>query len=131
MTFTIRLFFDGACPVCQREMGLLRKLDRRKRLRFVDISAPDFREDAWGRDWNALMARMHGQLPDGTWVEGVEVFRHAYGAVGFGPLIWLTRLPGVSQLLDWGYVRFAVRRLRFTGRCDAACHVSTLDAPAE
>ena len=45
-----------------------------------------------------LMAQMHGRLPDGTWLRGVEVFRRMYAAVGFGPLVFLSRLPLISQV---------------------------------
>ena len=63
------------------------------------------------------MAQIHGRLPDGSWIRGVEVFRRLYAAVGFGPLVSLTRLPVISQLLDWGYSIFARNRFRLTGRC--------------
>lgn len=122
-TWTFRVFHDGACPLCAREIAMLRRLDRRGRIDFVDIADPEFRAQDHGTTWSELMARIRGQLPDGTWVEGVEVFRRLYGAVGFGPLVWLTRLPGISQLLSWAYVAFAERRLRLTGRCDATCPV--------
>lgn len=49
----------------------------------------------------------------------IEVFRRLYAAVGFGPLVLLSRLPLISQLLDWGYAVFARNRLRLTGRCTA------------
>jgi predicted DCC family thiol-disulfide oxidoreductase YuxK len=68
--------------------------------------------------------RIHGRLPDGTLVEGVEVFRRLYAAVGLGILVAATRLPGIAQLLDLGYRWFAKNRLRLTGRCaDGACEL--------
>jgi len=72
------------------------------------------------------MDRIHGRLPDGTLVEGVEVFRRLYAAVGFGPLVALTRLPDITQLRDIAYHAFAKNRLRLTGRCvDGACELHT------
>ena len=100
-------------------MGLLQRWDRRQRIRFTDISIPAFDCPAVGKTFEELMARMHGRLPDGTWLDGVEVFRRLYAAVGFSPIVWLTRLPVVSQLLDLGYKIFARHRLRLTGRCTA------------
>lgn len=116
MSHDIEVFFDGACPLCAREISLLRRLDRAGRIRFTDISSPDFASP--GPEHATLMDRIHGRLPDGSWVEGVEVFRRLYAAVGFGPLVQLSRLPGVSHALDWGYRHFARNRLRWTGRCD-------------
>jgi predicted DCC family thiol-disulfide oxidoreductase YuxK len=131
--FDIEVFYDGACPLCMREIRMLRGRDRRRRVRFVDIAANGFDAASVGLTWEALMDRIHGRLPDGTLVEGVEVFRRLYAAVGFGPLVALTRLPGVTQLLDVAYRSFARNRLRLTGRCVAgACqlHIEPHTPPA-
>lgn len=120
----IEVFYDGACPLCAREMAAVRRLDRRGRIRFADFTEEGFDPSAVGTTREALMDRIHGRLPDGSLVSGVEVFRRIYAAVGFGPLVALTRLPGVAQLLDAGYRLFARKRLRLTGRCqDRACEL--------
>jgi predicted DCC family thiol-disulfide oxidoreductase YuxK len=121
----VEVFFDGACPLCAREVAFVRKLDRDGRVRFTDIAAPGFDAAAIGRTQAELMARIQGRLPDGTFIEGVEVFRRMYAATRLGPLVALTRLPGIAQLLDVGYRWFAKNRLRLTGRCeDGACEVA-------
>lgn len=118
----LELFYDGACPLCAREARALRRLDRRGRLKLTDLAAPGFDSDETGVPMERLLARIHGRLPDGTIVEGVEVFRKAYEAVGLRLLVAPTRLPGVSRLLDRAYAWFARNRLRLTGRCeDGAC----------
>jgi predicted DCC family thiol-disulfide oxidoreductase YuxK len=114
--FDFEVFYDGGCRVCRREVRRLRRLDQRQRIRFVDIAAEGFDRSSVGVTWEALMGRIHARLPDGTIVDGVEVFRRLYTAVGFGPLVALTRLPGVAQLLDLGYRWFAKNRLRLGGR---------------
>jgi len=120
------VFYDGGCPLCKREIGLIRRLDRRGRLRFTDIDAPEFRAEAVGKTQEELMAQIYGRLPDGTWVKGVEVFRQLYGAVGLAPVVWLSRLPGISHMLDLAYQVFARHRLKLTGRCTAdRCQVSS------
>lgn len=118
------VFFDGDCPLCVREIRMLQRLDRRSRVRFTDIARADFDARPTGRTWDELMARIHGRLPNGELVEGVEVFRRLYTAVGFGPVVALTRLPGVRHLLDVAYRFFAKNRLRLTGRCEnGTCEV--------
>jgi len=67
------------------------------------------------------MAQIHGRLPDGTWIRGVEVFRRLYSAVGWGWLVAVTRWPGIAQLMELGYRIFTRNRLRLTGRCTDAC----------
>ena len=123
--FNIELFFDGACPLCMREVRLLKRLDRERRVRFTDIAAKDFDPSALGLDMATLMARIHGRLPDGTIVEGVEVFRKVYEAIGLRLLAKVSRWPAISALADVAYEIFAKNRLRLTGRCDhASCGVS-------
>lgn len=128
--FEVEVYYDGDCPLCLREIRLLQRLDRRGRIRFTDIAAPGFDAGPTGLTWQELMDRIHGRLPDGTLIEGVEVFRRLYAAVGFGRLVAATRLPGVSQLLGLGYRLFARNRLRLTGRCqDAQCALHARRAP--
>ncbi|MGE0786352.1 MAG: thiol-disulfide oxidoreductase DCC family protein [Sandaracinaceae bacterium] len=118
------VFFDGECPLCRREIDVLRRLDRRGRIRFTDIAADGFDAEAIGRTEGELMAQIHGRTADGRWVVGVDVFRQLYAAVGFGPLVALTRLPIVRGILDLAYGAFAKNRLRLTGRCtDHSCAV--------
>ena len=122
--FEVEVFYDGACPLCMREIRMLRGRDHRARIRFTDIAVESFDAGAVGLSWTELMNRIHGRLPDGTIIEGVEVFRRLYAAVGFRPLVTLSRAPGISQLLDLAYRLFAKNRLRLTGRCaDGACEL--------
>lgn len=124
----IEVFFDGDCPLCQREIACLRRLDRRERIQFTNIAATEFIVPP-GRTFDQLMAEIQGRLPDGTWVSGVEVLRRLYAAVGCRWLVMPTRLPGISQMLDWGYRIFARNRLRLTGRCNDACRLPVLPGP--
>ncbi len=116
-SWQIKVLYDGDCPLCSREIRLLEKRDRgRGRIAFEDIVAADFDPAAYGLDAETVMARIHGVLPDGTVVEGVEVFRRAYAAVGLGWLLAPTRWPGLRRLADLAYRTFARNRLRLTGR---------------
>lgn len=124
MSTRFEVFFDGQCPLCRREIELLRRFDRKGHVRFTDIADPAFDAGAIARTHEELMARIHGRDVDtGVLVEGVEVFRRLYAAVGFGPLVALTRLPPVAWALDHAYRWFAKNRLWLTGRneCTDAC----------
>ncbi len=116
--YEFEVFYDGGCPLCVREIGMLRRWDRRGKIRFTDIDAKDFNAAEVGKSYEELMKQIYGRLPDGTWIQGVEVFRRLYTAVGFGPIVFLSRLPVISQGLDLGYVLFAKNRLKLTGRCN-------------
>jgi predicted DCC family thiol-disulfide oxidoreductase YuxK len=134
-SWQIRVFYDGECALCSREIRFLEKRDRgRKRIQFQDISRPDFDPATYGLDAQQLMARIHATLPDGSVVEGVEVFRRAYAMVGLGWLLAPTRWPGLRRLADLAYRVFARNRLRWTGRgatCeDGKCQITQTTRPA-
>ena len=113
----ITFLHDGECPLCAREVAMLQRLDKgRGRLAFDDIAAPGFDASRYGRTQPELMARIHGVLPDGSVIEGVEVFRRAYAAVGLGWLVAPTRWPLLRPLTAAAYRWLARNRLRLTGR---------------
>jgi len=110
------MLYDGDCPLCVREVRMLRALNRKGRLALVDIAAPGFEPAVYGRTMAELMGHIHGVLPSGELVTGVEVFRRAYGAVGLGFLLAPTGWPLLRPLFDRAYAWFAANRLRLTGR---------------
>jgi predicted DCC family thiol-disulfide oxidoreductase YuxK len=116
------VFYDGECPLCSREISALRRLDRNERIAFTDIAVPSGADRAlsFGLGHDRLMARVHGRTAEGEIVEGVDVFRQLYAALGFERLVALTRLPGVRSVLDAAYTVFARNRLRWTGRLSSA-----------
>lgn len=113
------VFYDGDCPLCMREIRFLKKRDRHHAIKFTDIAAPDFDPTPLGKTFEDFMSKIHGRLPDGTFVEGVDVFRNLYRAIGFGWLSTFSGFPGIAQIADAAYEIFARNRLRLTGR--AAC----------
>ncbi len=118
------LFYDGDCPLCRREIAIVRRMDRQNRVKFTDIANPHFSAESTGRSVQQLMDEIHGRRSDGTWLVGVAAFRELYSTIGFGAMVWPTRLPVISHALEIGYRWFAKRRLWLTGRCDDFCHVS-------
>lgn len=132
----IRVLYDGECPLCAREIHFLERRDRgRGRIQFEDIADPEFDPDRYGVEAGDLMARIHGVLPGGELIEGVEVFRRAYSAVGLGWIMAPTRLPGLRNLAERAYRVFARNRLRWTGRAaqtceDGRCSISVPDTSA-
>ena len=113
----LRLFFDGACPLCRREIEVIQRFPRSSRVEFTDIAAPSFRARDHGLSFGDLMSEIHAQLPDGRFVTGVEAFRRLYSTIGFSWVVWITRVPPISSLLEMAYRLFARNRLRWTGRC--------------
>lgn len=114
--YPLTVFYDGACPLCSREMALMKRLDSHHRLRLCDFSAPGYDAESTGLDPARLGAVLHAQWEDGTIITGVEVFRAVWQSVGLGLLARVSRLPVIDPLLIRGYAWFARNRLWLTGR---------------
>ncbi len=117
--YPLTVFYDGACPICAREMALMKRLDRTQRLTLLDFSLAGFDAAPTGLAVADLSAVIHAEWADGTVITGVEVFRAIWEAVGLGFLSRLSRLPLVAPLMTKAYGWFARNRLRLTGRNNA------------
>ena len=116
--YPLTVFYDGACPICAREMALMKRLDRTQRLTLLDFSLAGFAAPA-DLAVTDLSAVIHAQWADGTVITGVEVFRAIWEATGLGFLSRLSRLPLVASLMAMAYGWFARNRLWLTGRSNA------------
>jgi len=102
----LTVFYDGACPLCVREIALLRRLDRRERIVFENVAEPGAAE-ACPVDRERLLARFHVRLQDGRLVDGARAFTEAWAQIpGLGILRHLGRFGPSRKLLDFAYARF-------------------------
>lgn len=116
----IKLLFDGACPLCVREVNFLKRRDGDLGLiKFVDIAAEDYDpNDNANIDFETAMGRIHAILPNGEIVRDVEVFRQIYDILGIGWIYAVTKLPLIGKLADLLYGVWADYRLLLTGRAN-------------
>lgn len=105
--FACTVYFDGACPVCSREVAHYRGRLGAERIRWVDASTADPYALGPGLDGPAALARFHVRGADGALVSGAAAFatlwRHlpAYA--------WLGRAaswPPMLAILEAGYRAF-------------------------
>jgi predicted DCC family thiol-disulfide oxidoreductase YuxK len=122
----VEVFFDGECPLCKREIDMIRRRDVNHKILFTDITDETFAPRAIGKSIVELMSQIHGRLPNGELIVGPEVFRKLYSAIGFSRVVRLSRVAGISHMLEVGYRFFARYRLRLTGRqcVDRSCEIS-------
>ncbi|MDZ4786815.1 MAG: DUF393 domain-containing protein [bacterium] len=120
--WNFKMFFDGDCPMCTREVDFLKSKNNKGTLAFENTASPGFSPEKYGITTNTERI-IHGILPDGTIVSGVEVFRRAYKEIGLGWLLAPTGWPILKPIFDAMYVVFARNRIRigkFFGRkCEA------------
>ena len=96
------VWFDGACPLCVREIAWMRRLDRRNALAFVDVSRPATGDGAGCPvDRSVLLARFHA-LEDGRVVSGAAAFAAMWRAV---PLLRPLGLAARNRLVLAGLER--------------------------
>ena len=98
------VWFDGDCPLCRREIALMRRLDRRRRIRFTDVSRD--RPADCPVDRKALLARFHAR-EDGHVLSGAAAFAAMWRAIpALRPLGLLARNRSVLALLERTYLSF-------------------------
>ena len=109
----LEVWFDGDCPLCRREIALMRRLDRRGAIVFTDVASG---AGSCPIDRGDLLARFHAR-EDGRLVSGAEAFAAMWRAIPLlAPLGRLARNPRVLALLERLYlaalrVRPAVQRV--------------------
>lgn len=99
----VDVWYDGACPLCVREIALMRRLDRAGRIRFHDVA----REDAvCPLDRRLLLERLHAR-EDGRMLVGAAAFAAMWRAIPLlRPFGLLARRRAVLRVLERLYVGF-------------------------
>ena len=110
---SLTVWYDGGCPLCRREIALMRRLDRARAIRFVDVAAG---EGGCPIDRAELLARFHAE-EDGRLLSGAAAFAAMWRAIPLlRPLGLAARNGLVLALLERAYraflrVRPALQRL--------------------
>ncbi|KPF82120.1 thiol-disulfide oxidoreductase [Brevundimonas sp. AAP58] len=108
----VEVWFDGDCPLCRREIALMRRLDRRGVIRFHDVATG---QGSCPIDRAALLARFHAR-EDGRMVSGAEAFAAMWRAIPvLRPLGLLARNRAVLRVLERLYLAFLKVRPRLQG----------------
>ena len=129
-SWEFRLLYDGACPLCVREVEMLRaKDDGRGKLDLVDIASDDYdaKENA-GIEYAEAMKTIHGLDAANNVYTGVEVFEKAYKAVGLGYVYAFTKVPFLLNAANKVYDVWAKYRLNVTSRGSLAEHLAARKA---
>ena len=102
----VTVWFDGACPLCRREIAFLKRLDRRGRIAFIDV-APDDAVEACPIDRANLLARFHARETGKSLVSGAAAFGVVYRQVPWlSPIGQLMRIPPLLWVAERAYRAF-------------------------
>ena len=107
------MLYDGACPVCAREVSFLKTLQRADRVSFVDITAPGAPAAAYtSKPLDELQGEMHVlDEATGTMHTRVDAFRKLYATLGYN-FLEFTRRPPFDWLSDRAYSFIAAHKHR-------------------
>jgi len=106
----LTVLYDGACPLCRREIGVYRGLTPTEPLGFRDISDRSAALPAplpAGLSQADLLARFHVQHADGRIESGARAFIALWERLPYWRwLARLGRLPGMASLMEIAYRGF-------------------------
>lgn len=104
----LRVYYDGLCHLCSREIDHYKTLEGAEKIEFIDICSPKFDAQKNGLDPKQIHRVMHVQKPDGRFVTRVEAFIEIWKRLPrYRSLAKVARWPGVFQGLEVGYSIFA------------------------
>ncbi len=103
----ISVFYDGACPICTREINYYEKLDSNRNVNWVDITKTDKEMITSGLTKSQALARFHIMAEDGRLYSGGTAFAKLWTQLPyFKYLGYLFQYPPMSWILDIVYVIF-------------------------
>jgi predicted DCC family thiol-disulfide oxidoreductase YuxK len=102
----LTVLYDGACPLCRREIGLYRGLPSSTPVCFADVSDAAQPLPS-GTTREQLLARFHVRAADGRLLSGAQAFLALWDTLpGWRWLARIGRLPGVAWLMERVYRLF-------------------------
>jgi predicted DCC family thiol-disulfide oxidoreductase YuxK len=100
----LMVWYDGACPLCIREIALMRRLDKRQAISFVDVAPEGV---ACPIDRQLLLDRFHAQETGEPIVSGAAAFAAMWRVIPLlRPLGLIARSSVVLAVLERSYLAF-------------------------
>lgn len=101
----LTVYFDGSCPLCQREIALYQRQRGAQRIVWHDVSqsAPACAD----LSCEAALRRFHVRDAQGRLHSGAAGFARLWRSLpAWRALGWLASLPPMSWLMELGYLAF-------------------------
>lgn len=107
-TAKAKIYYDGLCILCSREMDVYRKNPESHVFEFVDITDSRFDAQAEGLDPFEVHKVMHVRSQDGSILTAVDAFTYIWSMMP--SYAWMARIAQksfIKPFLKIGYVSFA------------------------
>jgi predicted DCC family thiol-disulfide oxidoreductase YuxK len=104
------LFYDGNCPLCAKEITLLKRF-KDSSLHLVDIHSIGHTTIALTKTKVELLSVLHLKSSDNSWQSGVDASVTAWGHTPFGWILRPLRWPVIKTVVDWLYYKWADNRV--------------------
>jgi predicted DCC family thiol-disulfide oxidoreductase YuxK len=106
----LTVLYDGACPLCRREIDVYRGLKSSTPVCFADVSDPAATLPS-GTTREQLLARFHVRGSDGQLLSGAEAFLALWATLpGWRWLALIGRVPGMVWAMERTYRLFLLVR---------------------
>ena len=103
----LTVLYDGACPLCSREIAWYRCRTATETIRWVDVARSADTDLPQGIDRDAALRRFHVLEADGRPISGAAAFLRLWSAYpGLARYTRLRRLPGLLSLMELAYRLF-------------------------
>jgi len=107
----LTVFFDGACPLCMREIAFYRKQREADRIAWIDVSQAADENVAKGLSRKEALRRFHVRRPDGTFASGGSAFVELWIALpSFAKIGRVCRRKPLLAVLEAAYRLYLVLR---------------------
>ncbi|AMO58054.1 thiol-disulfide oxidoreductase DCC family protein [Endozoicomonas montiporae] len=118
----ITVYFDGACPLCVREVSRWRNASFSCEVEWFDITGQEQALNERGIDPRQAMLQLHTQTSDGNTF--VSIDSYALLLEQLPRWRWLGKLmalPVIKPVLRWSYDGLTILRLKSEGRYPGSC----------
>lgn len=119
--YPVRVFYDGKCGLCRREIAYYKRIAPHNVFAFMDITQDAALFNSLGFTIEQGLKALHVQTPDATIHIGVDAFIEIWKRLkGWRYLGWMASVSGIRQSLSFVYHRFAAWRFKRLGydHCD-------------
>ena len=120
------LLYDGACPLCSREIARLADVSAGS-IHFIDVHKMELAN----AEKAPFLRRLHLWLPRGEMLQGLEANLEVWRLAAGHPLVRVLSLPVIYSIADAGYRFWAWARykVRYQSNACTRCSDLTINKP--